>query len=81
MKILTTCALMLVLLPLGNSQANQKIGSWKSYLPYKFGFSVTQSDDAVYYGTQWALLKINKEDLSLEYFSKVKACMILVFNW
>lgn len=54
------------------SQANHRIGDWKSYLPYRFGWSVTQSPEAVYYGTQWSLLKINKEDLSLEYFSKVE---------
>ncbi len=54
------------------SQSNQAIGSWRSYLPYRFGFSVTQSDDAIYYGTRWALLKINKEDFSLEYFSKME---------
>lgn len=60
---LTTCVF---------SQSNQRIGSWKSYLPYRYGLSVTQSPDAVYYGTQWALMKINKEDLSLEYFSKVE---------
>lgn len=53
------------------AQQDVAIGSWKSYLPYKFGWSVTQSPEAVYYGTQWALMKVNKDDLSLEYFSKV----------
>ena len=53
------------------SQSNQGVGSWKSYLPYKYGWSVTQSPEAVYFGTQWALMKINKSDLSIEYFSKV----------
>lgn len=52
-------------------QSTLPIGEWQSYLPYKFGYSVTQSPDAIYYGTQWALMKINKEDLSIEYFSKV----------
>ena len=55
----------------GFTQSDLQIGAWKSYLPYKFGYSVTQSPDAIFYGTQWAILKINKEDLSLEYFSKI----------
>lgn len=56
----------------GWCQQDLAIGQWKSYLPYEYGWSVTQSSNAIYYGTQWALLKINKEDLSLEYFSKVE---------
>lgn len=66
----TLCFLLLGLSASG--QVDQRIGTWKSYLPYRFGWSVTQSPDAIFYGTQWALLKINKEDLSLEYFSKVE---------
>ncbi len=34
--------------------------------------SVTQDDESVFYGSEWALMKINKSDLSLEYFSKVE---------
>jgi len=68
----TFTTLLLLTSLLTSAQSDQRIGDWKSYLPYKFGPSVTQSADAVYYGTQWALLKINKEDLSMEYFSKVE---------
>ncbi len=64
---------LLLLFPyLLDAQSDLQIGQWKSYLPYKFGYSVTQSPEAIYYGTQWALMKINKEDLSIEYFSKVE---------
>lgn len=65
---------ILLLLVMGNlwAQSDQRVGTWKSYLPYRFGYSVTQSPEAIFYGTQWALLKINKSDLSLEYFSKVE---------
>jgi sugar lactone lactonase YvrE len=49
-----------------------RIGDWKSYLPYKFGLTVTQSPEAVFYGTTWSVLKVNKTDLSLEFFSKVE---------
>ena len=69
-RTLTWIGIILMTLNL-SAQQDVAIGSWKSYLPYKFGWSVTQSQEAVYYGTQWALMKINKDDLSLEYFSKV----------
>ncbi|NND07509.1 MAG: hypothetical protein HKN87_14120 [Saprospiraceae bacterium] len=54
------------------AQQDLSIGSWKSYLPYNKGLSVAQSPSAVFFGTEWSLLKVNKEDLSLEYFSKVE---------
>ncbi|MBK8502270.1 MAG: hypothetical protein IPL46_08705 [Saprospiraceae bacterium] len=71
MKLWSTLTIMVFALSV-YSQADQGIGQWKSYLPYRFGGSVTQSPEAVFYGTEWSLLKINKEDLSLEYFSKVE---------
>jgi hypothetical protein len=71
MRLLNTIFFLWVGLAV-SGQSNQRIGTWKSYLPYRFGWSVAQSPDAVFYGTQWALLKINKEDLSLEFFSKVE---------
>ncbi|MDH3650198.1 MAG: hypothetical protein OEQ53_10975 [Saprospiraceae bacterium] len=55
-----------------NAQGELRIGDWRSYLPYRFGWSVTQSPTAVYYGTQWSLLKIDKDDLSMQFFSKVE---------
>ena len=54
------------------AQQDLSIGAWKSYLPYNTGLSVAQSPSAVFFGTEWSLLKVNKEDLSLEYFSKVE---------
>ena len=71
MKHLLLGTLLFTLFLNGWSQSSLPIGQWQSYLPYKFGYSVTQSPEAIYYGTQWALMKINKEDLSIEYFSKV----------
>ncbi|MCB0687311.1 MAG: hypothetical protein KDC53_12330 [Saprospiraceae bacterium] len=72
MKLLNILFLSLTITGIINAQSDQRIGTWKSYLPYRLGLSVTQSPEAVYYGTEWALLKINKEDLSLEYYSKVE---------
>ncbi len=66
------CFCLVISAVLLSAQSDLKIGDWRSYLPYRFGLSVTQSPTAVYYGSQWALLKVNKEDLSLEFFSKVE---------
>lgn len=70
-RLLTFLFVVLCSAMLG-AQSDQGIGSWKSYLPYNYGYSVTQSEDAVFYGTEWAILKVNKVDLSIEYFSKVE---------
>lgn len=47
------------------------IGTWRSHLSYESIVAVTESEDAVYYGSTQAVLKVNKEDLSLEYLNKV----------
>jgi ligand-binding sensor domain-containing protein len=44
-------------------QIDQKIGEWRSYLPYNDGRWVTQSEDKVYYSTEQALFSINKADV------------------
>ncbi len=49
----------------------QKIGEWISYLPYQSGKTVTQSETKVYYGTEWSILQVDKEDFSTERMSKV----------
>ena len=44
-------------------QIDQKIGEWRSYLPYSEGRWVTQSADKVYYSTEQALFSINKAEV------------------
>jgi len=51
-------------------QDELRIGEWRSYLPAKRGLSVTQSPEAVFFGTEWALMRVDKEDLSLQHISK-----------
>lgn len=55
-----------------NSQSDLAIGQWKDHLPYNGGATVTQSPTRVYYGTEFAILAISKEDTSdVTFFSKV----------
>ena len=49
----------------------QKIGDWTSYLPYQSGITVAQSESKIYYGTEWSIVQIDKEDFSSKRISKV----------
>jgi hypothetical protein len=53
------------------AQIDIAIGQWKSYLPYRGGIHVTQSDERVFYATDFSVLAIDKGDFAVEYFSKV----------
>lgn len=44
-------------------QIDQKIGEWRSYLPYSEGRWVTQSAEKIYYSTAQSLFSINKNDV------------------
>ena len=58
------CFSVLVFLNLQSiGQIDQKIGEWRSYLPYNDGRWVTQSEYKIYYATEQALFSINKEDV------------------
>ncbi len=59
------------------TQSNLGFGSWESHLPYQRGLSITQSPTKIYYGTDWSIMSINKEDLSLEFISKVEGLSTL----
>ncbi len=53
------------------AQTGLAIGQWQAYLPYTYGAYVTQSQDFVYYGTEAAVLVIDKTDLSTSYLTRV----------
>jgi len=53
-------------------QQDQKIGEWKSFLPYNDGRWVTQSKDKIYYSTELSLFSIDKSDVTdFMFFSKI----------
>lgn len=47
------------------------IGEWRSHLSYESSIAVTESENAVFFGTAQAVLKVNKSDQSLEHINKV----------
>ena len=52
-------------------QQNQRIGEWRSHLPQQFGRKISQSPDKIFYANLWNIISINKEDLSVDFISKV----------
>ena len=53
-----------------NSQSNLAFGAWESHLPYQRGLAVTQSPSKIYYATDFSIMSIEKEDLSLDFYLK-----------
>ena len=54
-----------------SAQEELAIGSWRAHLPYRSGQSVTQSNDAIYYATDWAIVQLDKTEMSTRFISKV----------
>ncbi len=65
------CLTFLFQISVTSAQIDLKIGQWKSHLPYHTGLSVTQSEDRVYYATEWGVLSMDKLEKSVEYMTTV----------
>ena len=64
------------------AQGDLRIGQWSEHLPYNGGTTVTQSPTRIYYGTEFALMSISKEDSSdVEFFSKVDGLSDVAPGW
>lgn len=53
-----------------HGQSELALGSWKSHLSYKEGIRITQSADKVIYASSRGIFSVDKDDLSVEFFSK-----------
>ncbi|HEY3386163.1 MAG TPA: hypothetical protein VGK46_06625, partial [Saprospiraceae bacterium] len=64
------------------SQSDLRLGQWSEHLPYNGGSTVTQSPTRIYYGSEFALIAISKEDTSqAEFFSKVDGLSDVEPSW
>ncbi len=54
------------------AQSDLKLGQWKSYLPYKLGRYVTQSENEVYIATEWSIIVYDKQEYSFDFLSKIE---------
>lgn len=64
------------------AQSDLRIGQWSEHLPYNGGATVTQSPTRVYYGSQYALISIMKEDTSeAVFFSKIDGLSDVAPSW
>lgn len=72
-RFLLSSILLIMSCPFIYSQGDGlRIFEWKSFLPYKLGKSVTQSDNSIIYSTNQSLAIISKEDRSVRFMSKVE---------
>lgn len=72
LTLLVLFALLYVFPEPATAQRNLKIGQWRSYLPFSSGRMVVQSDNRVYYATEWALIYFDKEERYFRQFTKVE---------
>ncbi|MDX1940429.1 MAG: hypothetical protein SFU99_07750 [Saprospiraceae bacterium] len=56
----------------GLTQDKLSFGQWRSHLPYVLGQWVTQSDERVYYATDWSVISFDKTEMSTDYLSTVE---------
>ena len=64
------------------AQGDLALGQWAEHLPYNTGYTVTQSPTRVYYGTDYAIISILKEDTSqVTFFSKVDGLSDIAPSW
>jgi ligand-binding sensor domain-containing protein len=48
------------------------IGEWRQHLPWQRAKYVTQSEEIVFFATEWAVVALDKEDRSTRYITKVE---------
>ncbi len=70
MKLLYQILLLLFIVPL-SAQDQLAIGEWRSHLPTKRGIAVSQSQEKVYYASEFGLIVIDKSDFSMSFMDKV----------
>ena len=71
MKCLTVLFALLLASQLLGQDNPVALGEWRSHLSYESMVALTESEDAVFYASTQAILKIYKEDQSLEHINKV----------
>lgn len=54
------------------AQSELSIGQWATHLPFNNGHFITQSPGFIYYATDFAILKIDKTDLSYERITRTE---------
>jgi len=64
MRFILSIFVSILFTNLSHAQLDQKIGEWRSFLPYNDGRWVTQSDEKVYYSTGLSLFSIDKSDVT-----------------
>lgn len=51
---------------------NLSIGQWEQHLPWQRARYVTQSNEKVFFATEWAIVEVDKEERSARFITKVE---------
>lgn len=70
-KLLLLLSINLLFAVFASAQFDVAIGSWKSYLPYRQGNYVTQSQERIYYATEFSVMALDKSDFAIQLISTV----------
>ncbi|NNL91326.1 MAG: hypothetical protein HKO66_03745 [Saprospiraceae bacterium] len=68
---LTFSLVLFIQIQVAFSQSDIEIGQWASYLPHNQASWVTLSDEKIIYATNEAIFTIDKEEMSIEFLSKI----------
>lgn len=52
------------------AQSQLAIGQWRDFLPYRQALYVTQSNEKIYFATDWSVFSIDKADRAVDFLSK-----------
>ncbi len=72
-KIFSLVFFLLILSSFILGQEGFQIGQWKSYLPFRKGISLTQSDNEIFYSTGFGVVAVDKKELSPTFYTKINS--------
>ncbi len=86
MRQLSTFLLFLAFFSNINAQTDtifppMSIGEWRQHLPWQRSKYVTQSNDKVYFATDWAVVEVDKEERSSRFLTKVEGLSDVGLNF
>ncbi len=55
-----------------SAQYNKELYAWESFLPQQIVKEITQSDEYIWYATEWSIVRIDKSTYNPRYYSKVE---------
>lgn len=70
-KLIFSSVFLLFCIASSDAQFNKEIGQWEAHLPYQIAQNITFSDEYLFYSTEGAIGRIDFEEISTTFFSKI----------